>query len=36
MTPLQYWIGWIAIFIGFLASVGWIGLKLDEIIRLLK
>jgi hypothetical protein len=36
MTPTTYWIGWIAIFIGFLASVGWIGLKLDEIIRLMK
>jgi hypothetical protein len=36
MTPLQYWIGWIAMFIGFLASVVWIGNKLDEIVRLLK
>jgi hypothetical protein len=36
MTPLQYWIGWIAMFIGFLASVVWIGMKLDEIVRLLK
>jgi hypothetical protein len=36
MTPTQYWIGWIAMFIGFLASVIWIGMKLDEIVRLLK
>jgi hypothetical protein len=36
MTPTQYWIGWIAMFIGFLASVVWIGMKLDEIIRLMR
>jgi hypothetical protein len=36
MTPTTYWIGWIAMFIGFLASVVWIGMKLDEIIRLMK
>jgi hypothetical protein len=36
MTPTTYWIGWIAMFIGFLASVIWIGMKLDEIIRLMK
>jgi hypothetical protein len=36
MTPLQYWIGWIAMFIGFLASVVWIGMKLDKIIDLLR
>jgi hypothetical protein len=36
MTPTQYWIGWITIFLVFLASVVWIGMKLDEIIRLMK
>jgi hypothetical protein len=36
MTPTTYWIGWILMFLGWLASVVWIGMKLDKIIDLLR